>query len=185
MTSPPRRRGFLSREDMKLWAHVTHSVKPMQGRVAFAVPEEMEPPPSKPVMASPAPASAVGRATASQPPPLQPLDRRMKQRLARGRHDVEGVIDLHGLRQAEAHTALISFIARAHREGRGLVLVITGKGAVTEHADRDGRGVLKRMVPHWLGDPVLRRMIIGFEEAGRSHGGAGALYVRIRKIHHA
>ena len=177
-----RKRGFLSREDMRLWAHVTRSVRPMEGRIAFAVPVDPEP---VPVVPTAAPARSAAPAPMAKgkpvPPPLQPLERRMRQKLARGRHDVDGVIDLHGMRQQEAHGALLGFIARAHREGRSLVLVITGKGAETEPMDRATRGVLRRMVPHWLGDPVVRRMVVGFEEAARGHGGAGALYVRIRK----
>jgi DNA-nicking Smr family endonuclease len=43
------------------------------------------------------------------------------------------------------------------------------------------RGVLRRRVPQWLAEPGLRGIVIGFEEAHRSHGGGGALYVRIRK----
>jgi DNA-nicking Smr family endonuclease len=40
---------------------------------------------------------------------------------------------------------------------------------------------LRRIVPHWLGAPDLRAVVLGFEEAGRAHGGAGALYVRLRR----
>lgn len=178
----PPRRGYLSREDMMLWAHVTHSVRPFQGRTAFVLPEEMRPP--VPVADKPGPPAAplLPRAAGSPPalPPLQPLERRMRQRLARGQREVEGVIDLHGMRQNEAHAALLGFIHRAHREGCTLVLVITGKGPVDPDA-REGRGVLARMVPHWLADPVIRREVVGYEPAARGHGGTGALYVRIRK----
>ncbi|HRK23361.1 MAG TPA: Smr/MutS family protein [Beijerinckiaceae bacterium] len=174
----PPRRGYLTREDMQLWAHVTQTVKPFRGRSAFVLPADLvETAPVKvtPPVAEPAPPAPVRFL-----PPLQPLDRRLKQRLTRGRKDIDGVIDLHGMRQAEAHGALIDFIHRAHREHRSLVLVITGKGS-TEGMSLEGRGVLNRLVPHWLTDPAIRRQIIGFEPAGRSHGGSGALYVRIRK----
>ncbi|MFL5135469.1 MAG: Smr/MutS family protein, partial [Microvirga sp.] len=43
------------------------------------------------------------------------------------------------------------------------------------------RGVLRRMVPHWLRLPDLRSLVIGFEEASPQHGGSGALYVRLRR----
>ena len=43
------------------------------------------------------------------------------------------------------------------------------------------RGVLRRLVPHWLRLPDLRPLVLGFEEAGAAHGGAGALYVRLRR----
>ena len=42
-------------------------------------------------------------------------------------------------------------------------------------------GLLKRMVPLWLGLPEFRSLVVGFEEAHIGHGGEGALYVRIRR----
>ena len=41
--------------------------------------------------------------------------------------------------------------------------------------------MLRRLVPHWLREPDLRSTVLGFEEAGPGHGGAGALYVRLRR----
>ena len=41
--------------------------------------------------------------------------------------------------------------------------------------------MLRRLAPQWLGEPDLRSVVLGFEEAGRAHGGAGALYVRLRR----
>ena len=62
---------------------------------------------------------------------------------------------------------------------------MTGKGGESLGGqDRGGfaeRGVLRRSVPHWLRGPELRGLVIGFEEAARHHGGAGALYVRLRR----
>lgn len=58
-----------------------------------------------------------------------------------------------------------------------LVLVITGKGARGEGE----RGVLKRQVPHWLALPEFRTLVVGFENAHITHGGEGALYVRLRR----
>jgi DNA-nicking Smr family endonuclease len=62
--------------------------------------------------------------------PLAPgVDRRTDERLRRGRVDIDGRIDLHGLNQAQAHTALAAFISRGWHEQRRCVLVITGKGS--------------------------------------------------------
>ena len=58
-----------------------------------------------------------------------------------------------------------------------IVLVVTGKGNATAR----GRGVLRQAVPGWLARPDLRELVVGFEEAGRRHGGEGALYVGIRR----
>ncbi|MDZ7602915.1 MAG: DNA mismatch repair protein MutS, partial [Hoeflea sp.] len=40
---------------------------------------------------------------------------------------------------------------------------------------------LKRIVPDWLGKPEFRFLISGYEDAARSHGGDGALYIRLRR----
>lgn len=61
--------------------------------------------------------------------------------------------------------------------------MITGKGGEGPHvlAGEGGRGVLRRLVPQWLAAPELRAVVVGFETAGRGHGGEGALYVRVRR----
>lgn len=177
-----RRRGVLTRDDLKLWAHVTRGVDAMQERTAFRYEEALETVVAV-AEATPntAPAASPGAKPQPRHPPLAPLERKMRQRLSRGQKPVDGVIDLHGMRQSEAHGALIAFIHRAQQQGSAVVLIITGKGAAGEPADGTARGVLRRMVPHWLGDPALRRLIIGYEPAARGHGGDGALYVRIRR----
>ena len=66
--------------------------------------------------------------------------------------------------------------------GHSLTLVVTGKGGAAPHEPAwQERGVLRRLVPHWLRLPALRALVLGFEEAGLRHGGAGALYVRLRR----
>jgi DNA-nicking Smr family endonuclease len=58
-------------------------------------------------------------------------------------------------------------------------LVVTGKGN-TKGPDSE-RGVLRRQVPEWLSLPEFRALVVGFEQAHIGHGGAGALYVRVRR----
>ena len=81
------------------------------------------------------------------------------------------------MRQERAFAVLVSFLRHAQARGARIVLVITGKGREGE----EGRGVLRQAVPGWLARPDLRDLVVGFEEAGRRHGGAGALYVRLRR----
>lgn len=103
--------------------------------------------------------------------------------------EVDARLDLHGLTQAAAHHRLRLFLLEAQALGHGVVLVITGKGDMdTGDMERrggphfgEGRGVLRRAVPLWLAEPDLRAVVLGFEAAGRRHGGEGALYVRIRR----
>ena len=175
----------LSDEERVLWKGVTRSIAPLRRQAASdpddAAPEPVTPQAKPRVKAKPktAPAPAPVRIPAQQPsaPPLAPLTRRMKQRVARGAHAIDGRLDLHGMTQDEAHSALLSFLRGKQARGARVVLVITGKGG----RDGEGRGVLKRMVPLWLGLPELRGLVIGFEPAAIAHGGEGALYVNLRR----
>jgi DNA-nicking Smr family endonuclease len=116
------------------------------------------------------------------------LDRRQMRRIAAGKTDIDARIDLHGLRQAEAHARLRAFLASAYAAGLKTVLVITGKGADAERPDpllsamgERQRGVLRRNVPLWLGQPELSHIVLSYGAAGTRHGGMGAFYVRLRK----
>ena len=100
----------------------------------------------------------------------------MKQRVARGKEAIDARLDLHGLTQAQAHSALLRFLHNANARDARLVLVITGKGRGSEP------GVLRRQVPQWLGLPEFRSLVVGFEDAHIAHGGEGALYVRVRRM---
>jgi DNA-nicking Smr family endonuclease len=71
-------------------------------------------------------------------------------------------------------------LRKAQKDGAKFVLVITGKGG-SARQDGSERGVLKRQVPQWLGLPEFRRYVVGFEDAHHRHGGAGALYLRMRR----
>ena len=106
-------------------------------------------------------------------------------RLRRGKLAPEATIDLHGLRREEAHQALAAFLGRAQAAGKRCVLVITGKGT-DRSAGRpremgEETGVLKRQVPRWLNEAPNRGRIIAFVEARPQHGGAGALYVLLKR----
>jgi DNA-nicking Smr family endonuclease len=173
---------LLSDEDIELWLSVTRSVSPRPGSVVPAHTAAMlhrkkidAPAPVEPV--SPQPAAPAHPSL----PTLAQLDRRLRQKLARGRTDVDAVIDLHGMRQQEAHAALHGFLQRSQREGAKVVLVVTGKGQGLDEAGFETFGVLRRSVPHWLRAPEWRGFVVGFEEASRGHGGTGALYVRLRR----
>lgn len=126
------------------------------------------------------------RSKAQTTPPLIDLDRKARTRIAKGRTPIDARVDLHGLRQHEAQDVLRGFIWRAHRSGYRTVLVITGKGTRQKdphpHAPpwAMGSGILRKAVPGWLSAPEMRAAVLSFEPAGLSHGGDGALYVRLR-----
>ncbi len=177
------RRG-LRDDERELWGLVTRAIKPLKRIKPRAVKEAVASEPSKPVKSVKAPKPPTKETpTPARPaaPPLAPLGRRLKQKLGRGSEPIDARIDLHGLTQAEAHDALAGFLRRAQARGARVVLVITGKGARNDEDPFAGRGVLKRQVPLWLGGAELRPFVVGFEDAGRGHGGQGALYVRVRR----
>jgi len=102
------------------------------------------------------------------------LDRRSETKMRRGQVDIEARIDLHGMTQDEAHRALSGFLRDGFSAGRRTVLAITGKGAA-------GEGVLRNAVPKWLNETANREMIRGFSHAAPRHGGAGALYILLKR----
>ena len=178
----PQRLRRLSDEEIALWTEVARSVARRRGATL--------PTPSNPVK----PARPVPPPTSAEPPPARPtkpaapalatIERRLKRDLSRGRAAIDGALDLHGLTQAEAHQALRGFLRHSQARGARLVIIVTGKGgAIDEFSGWPSeRGVLKRVTPQWLREPDLRSVVLGFEEAGRAHGGSGALYVRLRRL---
>lgn len=107
-------------------------------------------------------------------PTKAPPNRGGERRVRRGRIEIDATLDLHGYTQDAALAALERFLARAVRSGGGVVLVVTGQG-------RGGEGVLKRRFPAWLELERLRTLVSGYAQAHRSHGGAGAFYVFLRR----
>jgi DNA-nicking Smr family endonuclease len=178
---PDPRRRHLTPDEHKLWSGVTRSVAPLKrkpskarGPEATAAPLEHAAPARRRTEPARPPASK----PASKPPlPMVGLERREKQRLARGTQGIDLRIDLHGKTQSEAHAALLGFLRHAQAQGARFVLVITGKGGGAS----GGRGILKRQVPLWLRLPEFRLLVLAAEDAHVAHGGEGALYVRMRR----
>lgn len=193
MTTGPRRRRRLSAAERAVWQTAVQSVKPLPradaepaasdaaapeapparapATVAVAEKPSREPLPRAPAAAALAPLGA-GRQ------PVVPLGRRERQKLARGRETIDARLDLHGLTQVEAHAALKRFLQRAQGDGARFVLVVTGKGGRAAAES----GVLRRQVPRWLASPEFRNLVLAADVAHASHGGEGALYVRLRRL---
>jgi len=193
----------LSSEDRRLWKQVTDTVKPRQvnlveGDETFASamqdvqkikPTAKSSTLSKVTMPSYSPLGVYQKPSSAAVPPLLGYNKREKSRLARGHTTLDGKIDLHGLTQDQAHKALHIFIGKAVASGWKNVLVITGKG--TTHYNhglksygefgREAPGVLRRKVPQWLSEPSVRNKVLGYETASSSHGGTGALFVKLRR----
>lgn len=181
---PPRRKRALSEEERTLWDSVARQARPLRNKhrvtTSHAALPKTETADGKAVVQSKL-TIAVGAPPPKKPvvPPLAPLGRRERSQLSKGKKEIEARLDLHGMTQARAHRALSGFLHRAHGDGLTFVLIITGKGKIGAESER---GVLRRQVPQWLSQPEFRHVVVGFEEAHIGHGGAGALYVRIRRV---
>lgn len=174
----------IKEDEAALWRDVAKRVTPLRGKPPPAAVERTAK--ALPADATPQPERAAQAPIKKQPagpadhPELAPgrivgLDKRSAQRLKRGQTRPDARIDLHGMTQAEAHRALDDAVHRSRAQGRRCLLVITGKGSVTQG------GVLRQMVPRWLNLPPLRPAILAIETAQPRDGGSGALYVLLRR----
>src|SRR5262249_10842066 len=107
-----RSRRALTPGERELWSSVTRSIAPLRRARPVRVEPDEPAPAAAPAPPPPAPEIRMP-ARPREKPALAPLDRRLKQRLARGREAIDASIDLHGLTQAEAHAALTHFLRRA------------------------------------------------------------------------
>ena len=164
----------LTEEDVELWRRVMNDAAPLRGQ-----PESKKAAPVAP--ARPAPPGKSQGCGAPRPRDERPLapggvDRRTLQRLRRGQIPIDSKIDLHGMTQAEAHRVLTRRIAAAQDCGERCLLVITGKGDIGGET-----GVLRLSAPRWLREEPNAARVLAFAAARARHGGAGALYVYLRK----
>ncbi|MEE8333390.1 MAG: Smr/MutS family protein [Alphaproteobacteria bacterium] len=163
-------------DDAALFEAAMHDVEALPGQP----PRESEPgsapkPVIRPRLAPPAPRRG-GALPHLDPGRSADIDTRTLDRLKRGQLRPEARVDLHGMTQDQAHRALGRFLGRARGEGRRCVLVVTGKGRVSE-----GGGVLRNQTPNWLNAPEIRPMVLAFAPAQLRDGGSGALYVLLRR----
>lgn len=105
------------------------------------------------------------------------LDPRVVSRLRRGEFATQGHLDLHGLIQADAKAALTEFIIDSTRKGRRSVLVVHGRGLRSP----GGRPVLKHAVAEWLSHGTIGGYVLAFTSARAYDGGAGAVWVLLRR----
>ena len=182
-----KKKSLMSAEDRRLWDEVRRSVRPLASTPARS---DAADPLDEVTMETAIEPSATFAAKLRRPhhpmpayrPPAQdrparqiaPMDDKTVRKLKKGRLAIDARVDLHGMAELQAHHALFRFLERARHEGARIVLVITGKG------ERSG-GILRRAVPRWLAEPPMSELAGSWRVAHSSHGGEGALYVRLRR----
>lgn len=168
----------LSPEDRRAWARVARSVQPLEGvddaaLMARAMRAMLSPAKiPDPAHSSPAPARTV---KASPPRRASISNRSNERRIRKGQTAITAQLDLHGHTQASAARILPDFLETARVNGARSVLVITGKG-------ERGEGVLRRNFLHWMSTEAAAKIVSGYAQAHRKHGGSGAYYVFLRRV---
>lgn len=188
-----RPRGLLP-DEAELWGQVARTITPLR-RVSRKL-AETDPLLSAPLEPVPAPKPAArvkGRVPPPPPPPVaaperqRPLDRHgldgsWEKKLARAEVHPDFTLDLHGHGLDAAYARLDHGLAQALAMGARVVLVITGKPRPVEAADRgERRGAIRAKLLDWLAHGSHAHRIASVRGAHRKHGGAGAVYVILKR----
>ncbi len=190
----------LSPDEAMLWARLAATVKPMVGRknpsllgevsgqtddevgVIKATLRPTAPPPSTTSRLPPPPR---GEDRKKGPPPLEnrTLDASWDRNLARGTVSPDFTIDLHETTLDGAHGRLEHGLTLAAAQGARVVLVITGRARPVAAADRGSqRGAIRAKFLDWLALGSHAGRIAAVRGAHPKHGGAGAVYVVLRRV---
>jgi DNA-nicking Smr family endonuclease len=171
-------RRSLSPEEAALWGRVMASVRPLR---AVPVPDAPPMPPApipldRPMLppARPKPAKRVEG-------PGTTLDASWDKRLARGAVAPDDTVDLHGHNLASAHALLDQRLGEAIARGDRVLLLVTGRPPRPESERPHARGAIRAAVADWLAASPHGRNIAAVRGAHPRHGGAGALYLVLRR----
>ena len=105
------------------------------------------------------------------------IDVELVRKLRRGEYAVQGHVDLHGLTRGEAKAEVERFLRASRAAGKRCVLVVHGRGM---HS-KDQIPVLKDALKTWLATNRFGRHVLAFATARPVDGGAGAIYVLLRR----
>ena len=106
------------------------------------------------------------------------LDPALVRKLRRGEFSVQAHLDLHGRSRAEAKAEVDAFLKRSREQGKRCVLLVHGRGL---HS-KDQVPVLKEALRSWLATARFGRHVLAFATARPQDGGAGAVYVLLRRL---
>lgn len=188
MRRPPR---GLTPDEAAVWAKVAATVQPLGGRRPQAADQVMA---AAPVTAAPAirtgsrPQPAPTPPAPPDPPRARPLDRHgldasWERKLAKAALAPDFTLDLHGHSLEAAHARLEHGLTQALAQGARLLLLITGRPRPADSQTLRGerRGAIRAKVLDWLAAGSHAHRIAAVRQAHPRHGGAGALYIVLRR----
>lgn len=180
-------------DEAALWARVMASVRPLKAATAV-VKAKPQPRPAAPVRRA-EPAIELPPLRAPEPirrgkpvtftpaaaPAAATLDGGWDKRLARGLAVPDATVDLHGHTLHSAHDLLDAALARAIARGDRVILLVTGRPPRPESERPHARGAIRAAVGDWLAASRHAGSIAAVRGAHPRHGGAGALYLVLRR----
>ena len=110
---------------------------------------------------------------------LTQMDGHLAKRFKREEFKVEAVLDLHGTTEKAAFERVCDFVKQAYQSKKRCILIVTGKGL--DETLFSERGVLRKSVPNWLSNSEISSLILAYKNPTEALGGAGALYILLRK----
>ena len=186
----PRRRGpDLEPEEVALWERVTETVRPIRKRAlprptpvladsviaVTAKPPKGRVPPARIAPAKPVPPRDLT---------IDGLDGGWDRRLVKGLARPDRTLDLHGHTLETAHRAFDAGVRDALADGVRVLLLVTGRPP-READDRRGgaarRGAIRGEIDSWIAASPYADRIAAVRGAHPRHGGAGALYLILRR----
>ncbi|MEA3010238.1 MAG: hypothetical protein QOJ91_1930 [Sphingomonadales bacterium] len=172
----------LNPDEALLWAKVVESVRPLKG---VAMPELPSAPMEAGAQEAPPTAPGLRRGAIQKPKPParkapgETLDGSWDRRLGRGSVAPDAMLDLHGHNLATAYDLLDRRLEQAIDSGARLLLLVTGKPPGPGGPAK--RGAIRAAVGDWLHASRHSGRIAAVRNAHPRHGGAGALYIVLRR----
>lgn len=145
------------------------------------VPEAPPPEPKRVKGRVPPPRAPATPARAAPPITARTLDGSWDRKLLRGLSAPDATIDLHGHTLTSAHALLDDALALAVARGDRLLLLVTGRPPRPESERPHPRGAIRAAVADWLAASRHADAIAAVRPAAPRHGGAGALYIVLRR----
>lgn len=176
----------LAPEERALWGKVIATVKPLAAPpiVVQAVPVKLE----KPIDAAPKSVVRIKRIEApksvivpARPLVQNTLDSTWDRRIHKGAIVPDISVDLHETNLSGAYARLDSALEQAIHQKLRVVLLVTGKPREHDRASGQGRGAIAAVVRDWLASSRHASSISAVRNAHPRHGGAGALYIVLKR----
>lgn len=120
-------------------------------------------------------------AAPKRPGPGTTLDGSWDRKLAGGAIVPDSTIDLHGHTLDTAYRELDAALDRAIAREDRVLLLITGRAPRAESERPHARGRIRAAVDDWLAASRHAPQIAAVRSAHPRHGGAGALYIILRR----